>query len=300
MFGGITEYILKSAGNNRTDSDTQKAPFGSGLSVATILEDQASTTEKKLFHDFLYSALETKCFEENIVVDIDTESVTNYFANDEPKSFIRVKGRIIFNDFKITQDTLRNFNDLGYALGVVTSGGNISEEQINDAKENVSDRNARARIDANAKTVERNFRKKLLEKGLQINEDFLKNSVYVLQHGYQDQFEVQIPFETDTGVKMFSAILDRSQLLEDEYTLIKKFGRFTEREFTLFGTVAQKMRKDEKEPLFDFYLSPDREKEGMREVIMGIVNTIAGVENSFTGKLDHEVVIDPIALYIKL
>ena len=112
---------------------------------------------------------------------------------------------------------------------------------------------------------------------------------FVLDYGFQDQFEVQIPIEP----YLFSSNFNRERLREDEHLLMRKYSRFAEKEFVLFGTVAQNSNE---------FIDHEEEEENyvsqhIKEMIMFLVEKLSVMESTFTGKLASEIIIDPIALY---
>ncbi len=130
--------------------------------------------------------------------------------------------------------------------------------------------------------------------GLRQDPEMLKNLGYLLDYGFQDQFEVQM----QVGEYKFSAILKREYLRESEEMLVKKYSRFSQVPFVLFGTVAQ----------YPTESSSDLDSEAtdlqdpssiphLKEAIMNLVGNLSDLESSFFGKLENEIVFDPIALY---
>ena len=113
-----------------------------------------------------------------------------------------------------------------------------------------------------------------------------------MEYGFQDQFEIQMP----VGAHIFSANLKRECLREDEHLLVRKFSRFPDRDFVLFGIIAQApTRGDRGED--DTDATEALEPQNMKEAMMKLIEALSGVEATFTGRLTNEVVIDPIAVY---
>ena len=106
---------------------------------------------------------------------------------------------------------------------------------------------------------------------------------------FQDQFEVQMPIKPYT----FSANIKREYLRENEHLLIRKYSRFAEKEFVLVGTIAQSSSKSVNLEERD----EDYESQHLKEGLMYLVARLSEVESTFTGKLENEFIVDPIALY---
>jgi len=136
---------------------------------------------------------------------------------------------------------------------------------------------------------------------LTLDDEFIKQLKYVLDFGYQGQFEVKIPFGEEGKKVLFSTILNREYLKEDEFELISKYSRKTEKDFTIFGIITQNEKIttqdeiDEEEEESDYENSD--ESSVMKEAVLNLVDKLTDVETTFTGRLSYEYIIDPIAVY---
>lgn len=301
IFEGLTEYIVTNKSDENQKAETQKGPIGSGRILGDIIQKSSNQTEKKFLHDYSYNLFEQALIERGKVIEIDKSNIDVQIDNLHNYSFIKVKGRVAFNDLEIIEEMLKNFNDFGYALGYVTKKAAYDEEMegLNEQVKHISDRNQKAK----AKNILKNttaFRKILKEEGLQLDDEFLKQMAYLLNYGYNQQFEIQMPLD---DFCLFSAQLDRNNLKDNERTIIKKYSRETEKEFVLFGIITQVEKEANRESLLKDRTEDwenDEEDGNMKEAIMNVVKHITNVEKTFTGKLDYEFIIDPISLYIEL
>lgn len=304
LFEGLTEYIVKSKGEKAGQSETQNNPAGSGKVLADIIETDTLSTEKKFLHDFAYNLFEDALISQDKVLQIDKESVDSVITRISDYRFVKVKGRVAFNDLKQVGHTISNFNSLGEALGYITMK-NAYESEIKEIKSEINsikDRNQKAKAEALFKN-KTDFKKILKEQNLYFDPDFLKHLAYVLEYGYNEQFEVQIPIASESQYFLFSAQLNRDNLKDNEYRIIKKFSRETEREFALFGILTQVQPASEKINLLEKAVNKVNSDEGsanMKEALMNMVTLLTNVEKTFTGKLDYEYIIDPISLYLEL
>lgn len=301
LFEGLTEYIVKNEREGNHESESQKGPFGSGRILGDIIQKSLEQTEKKFLHDYSYNLFEKALIEKNKVIEVDKTNIYITIPNLKEYSFIKVKGRVVFNDLKIIEDTMSRFNEVGYALGYVTRKAAYDEEMqnLNEEVKQIGDRNQKAKSKHYLRK-KTEFSKVLKEEGLQLDDDYLKNLAYLINYGYNQQFEVQIPL---TDSCLFSAQLDRTNLKDDEHRIIKKYSRETEKEFVLFGIITQINKESEKVDLLKDKTvdwGDSNEKANMKEALMNFVRTLTGVEKTFTGKLDYEYVIDPISLYLEL
>lgn len=304
LFEGLTEYIVQSAGTHERAEEQQKGPIGSGKVLADIIGKDTNQTEKKFLHDFSYNLFEDTLIKENRVLEIDTKNIDTNIDRIEDFSFVKISGNLLFKDYKFLEDAIKNFNKIGEALGYITEKASIDAElnKLKESVNNVKDRNQKAKLNAmlSSKT---DFKKILIEKGLNMEEDYIKHLSYTIAYGYNQQFEVQIPIKsTSEKFHLFSAPMKRENLKDDEYSIMKKFSRETEKEFKLFGILTQRLTKEAKAKVFDnLKLEPGTSSEkSMKEALMNIFSALSNIENTFTDKLDYEFVIDPVALYLEI
>lgn len=301
LFEGLTEYIVNTKSEKLQESESQKGPIGSGKLLADIIEKEANQSEKKFLHDYSYNVFEDTLIKEGRVLEIDASNVSAQINEVEGFSFIKVRGNVIFNDLKIIEKTINNFNEIGMAIGNISMKDSF-EGEINSVANGVKDRNQQARIKAQGKSKQ-TFKNYLMERGLAMDDDFLKNLGYLLNYGYNEQFEVQIPFVDEEGENtLFSAQLIRDNLKDDELAIIKKYSRETEKEFHLFGILTQRLTSEDKDDIFAEFkqIRENVEDPTMKEALINLVSKLTGFERTFTGKLDYEYIIDPIALYIEI
>jgi len=211
----------------------------------------------------------------------------------ETAAFIKVKSVAVFNDMNIITKSIKNFNELGEALALATNYQNIVElrEQLEKFADTTKDRNQKAKIRQELKSLT-NIKKLAKEQGLRMDPKFLENLSFLLKYGFQDQFEVQLPIKN----YVFTGNLKRECIKEDEQLLVRKYSRHAEKEFVMFGTIAQCKK---------VHIDLDEEEEGkdyqnIKEALMALVEKLSIVESTFTGRLSNEIIIDPIAVYREL
>lgn len=290
IFEGITEYLIDYKSCSTEESEEQKGPIASGRIMADILKAEAKTQEKRYLHDYSYKLFEAHLKDNGKIESIDNHNVNDIVSTISAASFVKVKGKIVFNDINLIKTTINRFNEIGAALSHITNFGNIEQarHQLESAAETIKDRNQKAKLKQRLKSLT-NIQGLAKQEGLQQDPQFLKNLALVLEYGFQDQFEVQLPI----AGHIFTANLKRDHLRESEQMLVRKYSRFSEREFVVFGTVAQssntppEVNKDE--PSVDFH--------NIKEALMFLVEKLSAVEGTFSGRLSNEVIIDPIAIY---
>lgn len=300
IFEGMTDYIIKGLSERTEEKDEQKGNFATGRIMADIAEKQSKHTEKIFLHDYSYTLFESKLFESNKVLEINETNAKNLISNLTNYSFIKVTGRIILNDSSTIENAIATFNELGINTTIVTNGTDAAEEvsKLSLQTQNIKDRNQKAKAEMVLKNkIPNTIKNAAKEKGLHLDETYLNSLKYLLNYGYQQQFEIQLPIVIDTETNFFSAILKRDSFKEDEKILLKKYSRMTEKEFTIFGIITQ-TKDNNVESITDSVYQNNT--ENMKSLITNFANKIANLQNVFVGRLPNEYVIDPIAIYQEL
>ncbi len=289
IFEGITEYLIDYRETKTEESETQKGPIVSGRIMADILKSESGTQEKKYLHDYSYKLFEDYLKESGKILSLSAENIDESIKCIDNAGFVEVRAKTVFNDMNILKSTIEKFNELGEALAYITSFEEIEElrKQLKTEEESTKDRNQKAQIRQQLKRFEN--KKKLAEdRGLHRDPDFLDKLAFILDYGFQDQFEVRMPIEP----YIFSSSFNREYLRENEHLLVRKYSRLTEKEFVLVGTVAQSSSES-----INHEEDGNHEFEHLKESIMHLVERLSNLESSFSGKLTNEIIIDPIALY---
>jgi hypothetical protein len=304
IFRGLTEYLTDYQGTTREDSENQSGPFGSGRAMANILRSESMTQERKYLHDYAYSLFEKSLKDDTKVLNIAQPNIDRSIGHINDFGFVEVRAKAVFKDMNAIRSIITNFNDLGEALAYVTNLQDIADaqQQIEMSIGATRDRNSRARLRERQKALTdvKNIAK---AQGLYYDPVALEKLSRILEYGFQDRFEVQMAVED----YIFSAILKTECLREHEQLLVSKYSRFSEKEFVLFGTVAQGPTASSAgngNGTDDAESDDDDDIDGsvphMKEAIMGLIDTLSQVEFALSGKLPNEVVIDPIALFLEL
>lgn len=266
IFEGITEYLVSTNYKEEENNDKQKGGFASGRILADIIKDGSKTEERKYLHDYSYTLFEKYLIENNKVADINNlDSDVNIVDTCINTSFIKIKGKATFNDIESLMHTLKDFNKIGKAFAHMR----IINDKSKDSK---------------------NINEYAKNNNLQLDQKFIDSLNTLLEYGFDKQLEIQINYNHN----LFSTNIKREYLREKENLLIKRYARETEKEFVLFGIVTQCQesiaeKKVEKESF-----------NNIKESIMNMVTKLTDVETAFTGKLPHEIIIDPIAIYTEL
>jgi len=296
IFAGLTEYALKAKHNSTKEEETQKGPLGSGQILADIITESSSITEKHFLHDYSYNLFEEALITKGKVLELNASNVVDSIADINNKSFVKITGKVLFSDISRIIRSIKNYNDFGYSVWYITQGKSLVEsyKELKSEANKIVDRNKKAaainKIDGQV-----NFKKELEEASLRMDPEYLEQMVYALDYGYSGQLEIQTPMFLNEDNYLFSALLKREMLKESEEFIIKKYSVKTEREFTVFGIPTQTKGEQEK---LNTKLEVD--DPTIKQVMTNIVSSFSEIESSFTGKLDYEYVIDPIAVYLEI
>lgn len=291
MFEGITEYILKEVNSTTENSEEQKGPIGSGRALADAMKLSERSVEKRFLHDHSLSLFEQRLAELDLVAHVGSQTSIGAKAISD-SSFIRVNAKASFIDAAKITSTLGTFNQMGEALAHVNKYAEIEavRKEIHALKDSVKDKAKLSQL----RQVEKNLSdtaELAKQGGLYQDPKFLKHLALVTEFGFSDQLEVQ----QRIGDQLFSACLKRKYLRESEDLIIRKYSRRTERNLVVLGVITQSQNT-----AASTETDPTPEVMSMKEAITNLVNHIAAIEGSLSGKAAHEIVIDPIAVYVTL
>lgn len=286
LFEGITQYIMREKSDTFEEEHSQKGELLSGRLMADMIMQKNAKSEMKHLHDFAFNLFEQELVTRGLLYDVTNETSIEDLKD---KGFVKIKGKIIFENYDKILDILEHFNDVGRSVGELTIQDTI--ESLGEIKNNkYKDREQKNKVNQKIKQIRKEFDAKLTEQGLIIDEN-LKNNIYnILKFGYANIYEVMISMN-DSNI-FYTAIINQENLKEPEQSLISKYARLSEKEFTIIGVVTQcgDNRAD----------VPCVIGNEMKSTTLNIVDKIAGVEEQFNGRAENECIIDPIAIYSEI
>lgn len=287
LFEGLTEYILSGEKESITESEQQKGSLGSGRVMGDILVKEKDSSEKRFLHDYAFELLEKELEARGkLYTPCNTDTIEDIID----KSFIRIKGKIFFNDYKASTDTLLNFNTLGEGLGYIQyfdNSGKVKDE-LKELTNKAKDREQRNKVGLLKKEIDKRFEEYLKGNGLRLDEKWLDHLKNIVLYGYKNNLEILLPAPNNI---LFSSVLNRDFLKENIDSLIYKYSRKSEVEFTIIGTITQ--IGNSRANLDDVHGEGNAFKSANRNIL----NILAKLEDSFTSRLENECIIDPIAIY---
>lgn len=290
IFEGMTEYILKSVSDTHTEKNTQKGGFATGNVMGDALTEGNASSEKRFLHDFAYTKFETKLLETCKLHIIDSNDSLDSISNNK---LIKITGKAIFDDYQAIIDTLNNFNSIGEAISLCSMNSeNIDINQILNPKIKTNDRNNKAKIQSLQKAAKAQWNKILEDAGMRLDNDKIKSLETLLRFSYRGQLAIRIICENSDIVALSN--LNRNYLRDPIEMLISRFSRKTEAELSLIGIVTQCGMKRAQSTC-----SPN-DLEKIKYSVQNTISQLCELEDAFTGRLDNEFVVEPIAIYHEL
>lgn len=296
IFEGLTEYVLSATTDSEHIAENQKGPKNSGRALGKIIVNQKESQEKKFLHDYAFNVFEQELISRKYVLEIDKKNFFTSISQLKDFGFVKIKGKILFNDIKIIKETLRNFISISESIAWVANWESIInvksefEEKINASKDKVKKNSLKNECATQINHLINDSKNTLLA-GVGYDSELLDRLSFLLNYGYKDHFEVRIQFDdlVLNEVLNFSAVLDRGYLKENEDLLISKYSRESEFDFCIFGLISQV----DKIPI-SHKISTNHD---LKEILLNLILKISSVEDAFIGKLSNEIIIDPIAIY---
>lgn len=286
---GLTEYLLTETSSAKEESETQKGPVASGKVLADAMKHSSTSVERRVLHDHALALFEDQLIKSGQVVDVQNELGS---STQTLKSFIRIAAPASFIDAAKLNNLLRTFNRIGEALAYVTNHENIraAYAAFETAKVRLKDKTKLAQITKQTKELtDAAYLAKT--SGLYQDPKFLENLSLLTDFAFSDQLEIQQRVDD----MLYSTLLKRDCLREPEGLMIRKYSRKTEKSLVVLGLVTQTAV-----PTNIKTAGPDFKPANMKEAVTNMIDHIAVMESSLSGKMEKEVVIDPIAVYVSL
>lgn len=287
LFEGVTQYILKEQTSEFSEENQQKGSLLSGRFMADMMFQKNANTEMRYLHDFAFNLFEKELNERKQIYDV-TESTKIEDLRD--KSFVKIKGRIIFEDYSTIINTLENFNDVGRAIAFLQNEGIQNQIDAVLDSSDTKDRELNHKKKQQGKLAMKMLNDELVRQGVNIEKSKIENLLTVMNYGFHDTYVIRMVI--DNSETHYTAIINKDYLKEDERVLISKYSRITEKEFTIIGVVTQCGNP----PL----CIPDIEGNGIKNAMVNVIDKIANLENHFIGRSINECIIDPIAIFTEI
>lgn len=288
MFEGITQYILNEESKAGEEQHEQKGSFFSGRFMADLMLQKNAQTEMRYLHDFAFNLFEKELETRGMLFDVKPETKIEDLRD---KRFIRVKGKVIFEDYTKILYTFEHFNEIGRAFGELQNLETFNAlRNVKSESAHTKDREQKNKQRQKEKNVEKLIEEHLKSQGLLIDENSRDNIHKILSFGYRNCYEVRMSMENSPT--LYTAVINQDFLKEPETSLISKYSRLSEKEFTLIGVVSQAGNVQA--------AIPEITGNDLKSAVVKIIEQIAGLENQFNGRTDNECIIDPIAIFTEI
>lgn len=298
LFGGLTEYLVNYEEITREEQDSDNIPSRTGRVMADILKSESGTQARKYLHDYSYTLFEQALKAEGRVLSISAGNLDEAMKKLDYQGFIEVKAPAKLNDIVVLKSTIADFNNL---ISASVYASNIDEitlirQQLQELTNTTQDRNAKVNLRARLKELSNPHT--MAQKSDQLVDPQLIEAIALwLDYGLRDQFEIRLPL----GQYEFCADIVRGYLREEEHLFVRKYSRTSLPSFVLFGTVARASditpKPEVTEPTANETV---QEPTSLKNAILTMAESLTELEVIFTGQSEHEIIIDPIAVYREL
>jgi hypothetical protein len=286
LFGGLVNEIVKVSARGKgagSRADNNASPT---QVVAEIASEATATAERSFMHDHAYELFEKELSARGQLVIPDAATTIDKFYQP---CFLKASGPATFMDVPSLRSLIDDLNELIDSVATVTCSHALEEKrapirkQIADAK----DPNQLKKLEHALK--EAGSIASIAKAMGRQDPQLLSSLSRLLEFGYGEQFRLDIPVETCRIV--FSASLDEASLREARSVLMQKYSKRTDRTVVVVGVPTQAGGQTGTSDTFKY--------EGMREVMDNFDQIATGLYAQFTGRMQNEVVLDPIAVYLE-
>ncbi|MDD9154579.1 hypothetical protein PVK64_00055 [Aliivibrio sp. S4TY2] len=286
LFEGITDFILNEKSLDTENNTTVKVGLPSSKIIADVIRETSTSTTKKFLHDHSFSLLEQELIKTEQLLDITENQLTIDDISNSGKSFIKIKAKGKFIDTNEIMSTLKNFNDIGEAI--------VKAQAIDELKE--LDRKRRTlTTEKQVKQLQSTFNKEVekiaYENEYRLPPEMISSFTQLVEFFGADLQRFQ---QIGCNNTIFTSCLDSSHLRDSLPAIYRKYSRKTALEFVVVGTISHGIgtQKPEVQEL------PD--DANMLQHFQNMVEHMYDLDQNAFGKLDNEIIIEPIAIYTEL
>lgn len=285
LFSGLTDSIIQRTHVASEQSEEQKGPVGSGRVLADIAAHQTGTEERRFLFDYAYTLMERELTERGALIEVTPKSSPGL---DELRAarFVKVTGATSFQDADGIAGLLRDFNKMvDYVAHLSTFQARVAAlAELKDKLEQVHDKQKRKAIEAQALA---RLNRPPVEKQ---DEKQMEGMAFLLSRGFGDRFEVHLRPNGRDSELVFSAILEPSNMRDTVRTLLAKYSRLPQNDFTIVGVVSHVGKR---QPAPSYAGAPTTLGQALRQMS----GQVQALDDWFSGPTEQEVSVDPIAVY---
>ena len=263
---------------------------------ASIIEHGFGGVEYKHVHDYAYIDFENRLRKDEIIIEVSAGNIDASVLKLSCDKFVEIRGKASLIDMNDLRYTVANHDEISKALTNVVNYSSIAliKQQMEEKIKATKDRNEKTRLNQTMKTLINEVIAKNAASNL-LGKDHIKDLETLLKYGFRDQFVIRITI----GPYTFWAECDTDNLREKKDLLRRRFSRFPEPEFVIVGTISQSLSQTDN-VVNDYATSQSVESLHMKTAIINLIEHLSAVDSSFTGRLENEIIVDPIAIYTEL
>ncbi|ELL0595144.1 hypothetical protein Q6U54_000722 [Vibrio vulnificus] len=294
LFKGITEYVLNEHSIDESNQQQSKEKILSSKTIADVIRETSKSSEKKFLHDHAFNLFESELIESEKLIYCESENVTIEGLSEElkNKSFIKIKAKAKFIDSQYLVDIFKNFSELGESFAIIDLFEEMLTEEIKILSE--ADKSKKSKLlTAYEKNLQLAIYASMFENDSYLPKRFLEAFTHVLDFSYKGN----LYFFQERGNVLFSTLINRDNLRNNITDLIHKYGRATEKEFTVLGVVSHGFKSEVVTPMNNEDIAPE---SSLKERMANLSEHIIVLESKTSGKQEREIIIDPIAIYTEL
>lgn len=285
LFEGVTEYVLNEQLLETSNEESQKGRMASGRVIADVIRETSTSTTKKFLHDHSFNLFEKELIQTNQLLDIMVEKPTLSELCQSNKSFIRIRSKGKFVDLQENQSLFTNYSKISDALTAFPFIEELQEFERLKAENpsSVDVKKMQSELDKMLKRTAAEMASNLPQKLVSGFETIIEN--------FGDDL---IRFQQVVGDIEYSSCLTKEYLRDSLKTIYRKYSRKTAKEFVVIGFISH--ADGTQQP--DIKNIPD-DASLIRHMI-GLSENLYEIEQTFSGKSQNEIIIEPIAIYTEL
>jgi len=292
LFEGVTEYVLSEEYLEKEDREESRERLASSRVIADVIKETSRSTTKKFLHDHSFTLFENQLREKGKLLDINTSTgKEETLASLHDYSFIKVKSKALISDAEKLTTLYKNFNSIGESMVISQMQGELTILENEILNKDIKDKDS-----AIKKRFEKeyNIKKKALDNKLRLPTIWKESLTNLLNFASGNTLQIH----QNLNDILFSSFIERSHLREDLDSIIKKYSRFTQKEFVVLGVISSNISQAEKSN--ETALNTSAESVQMKSQLRNMSNALIALEEIMHGTEDNEVIIEPIAIYTEL
>ncbi|EPW7001993.1 DUF6414 family protein [Vibrio parahaemolyticus] len=287
LFEGITDYVLNEEFLDKSTEKSSKdgTPITSSQVIANVIRETSRTTEKKFLHDHAFNLFEKEILSTNKLLDLtstDLSSIESIATTDKP--FVKVTAQGHFIDLQELSHLFSHFNEIGKAIAVLPLTEDFQKLEKLKAvhKQSKEVKDLQSELDKKVRS--------LIANGLSLPPTSTQGFQTILEH-FGDNI---VRFQQNLDSLAFTSCLDSSSLREPLKAIYRKYSRKTAKKFTVIATISHANGTQ------DVTFAEPPEGSNMLAHFKEMGEHLYDMEQTFIGKSENEVLLEPIAIYTEL